>query len=324
VSLAENLKVMVIALDKEKFRVSLGLKQLEEDPWSTIIEKYETGMKVTCNISNITDYGLFVQIEEQIEGLVHVSEIDWTNNNPNPYKIANIGEQIEVMILDIDNAKRRVSLGMKQCLENPWVNFGKSHKDGENINGTIKSITDFGIFVELEGGIDGLIHISDVSWDTEDNIDLSIFKKSDEIETVIISIDAKKQRISLGLKQLSNDPFQEYLSKNPKNSIVKGVVDQIDERNTLILLENDIKGLLNIAEVSRDKTEDMRSVFKIKEEIESKIIGFDKKNRTIKLSIKAKEETEEREAIESFQLEEKDSISKTSLGDLLKSRFSRK
>jgi len=253
-----------------------------------------------------------------------VSEIDWTNNNPNPYKIANIGEQIEVMILDIDNAKRRVSLGMKQCTDNPWENFQQTHKDGENITGNIKSITDFGIFVELQGGIDGLIHISDVSWDTEENIDLSVFKKSDEIETVIISIDAKKQRISLGLKQISSDPFQEYLSNNPKNSIVKGVVDQIDERNTLIILDNDIKGLLNISEVSRDKIEDMRSVFKIKEEIESKIIGFDKKNRTIKLSIKAKEEKEEREAIEEYQSDEKDSISKTSLGDLLKSKFSRK
>jgi len=324
VTLGESIKVMVIALDKEKFRVSLGLKQLQEDPWSKIIEKYEIGMKVTCSISNITDYGLFVQIEEQIEGLVHVSEIDWTNNNPNPYKIANIGEQIEVMILDIDNTKRRVSLGMKQCTDNPWENFQQTHKDGENITGNIKSITDFGIFVELQGGIDGLIHISDVSWDTEDNIDLSLFKKSDEIEAVIISIDAKKQRISLGLKQISSDPFQEYLSNNPKNSIVKGVVDQIDERNALIILENDIKGLLNIAEVSRDKIEDMRSVFKIKEEIESKIIGFDKKNRTIKLSIKAKEEKEEREAIEEYQSDEKESISKTSLGDLLKSKFSRK
>ena len=228
------------------------------------------------------------------------------------------------MILDIDNAKRRVSLGMKQCLDNPRLNFEQTNKNGDTITGSIKSITDFGIFVALQGSIDGLIHISDVSWDTEDNVDLSEFKKSSEIEAVIISIDAKKQRISLGLKQLSSDPFQEYLSKHPKNSIVKGVVDQIDERNTLIILENDVKGLLNIAEVSRDKTEDMRSVFKIKEEIESKIIGFDKKNRTIKLSIKAKEEKEEREAIASYKSDEKDSISKTSLGDLLKSKFSRK
>lgn len=322
-TLAENLKVKVIAVDKEKFRVSLGLKQLQEDPWNNIIKKYEIGMKVTCQISNITDYGLFVEIEEEIEGLVHVSEIDWTNNNPNPYKVANAGDQIEVMILDIDNDKRRVSLGMKQTKDSPWENFANTHNQGEQIKGKVKSVTDFGVFIELEGGIDGLIHISDISWDSEENIDLSSFKKSDEIETMILNVDSPKQRISLGLKQLSNDPFKEYLSNNPKNTIVKGTVEKIDERNVLILLDEGIKGLLNITEVSRDKIEDLRSVYKINEEIESKIIGFDKKNRTLKLSIKAKEEKEEREAIESYKADEKESISKTSLGDLLKSKFTR-
>lgn len=322
-TLAENVKVKVIAVDKEKFRVSLGLKQLQEDPWNNIIKKYEIGMKVTCQISNITDYGLFAEIEEEIEGLVHVSEIDWTNNNPNPYKVANAGDQIEVMILDIDNDKRRVSLGMKQTKDNPWENFANTHNQGEQIKGKVKSVTDFGVFIELEGGIDGLIHISDVSWDSEENIDLSSFKKSDEIETIILNVDSPKQRISLGLKQLSNDPFKEYLSSNPKNTIVKGTVEKIDERNVLILLDEGIKGLLNIAEVSREKIEDLRSVFKVNEEIESKIIGFDKKNRTLKLSIKAKEEKEEREAIESYKADEKESISKTSLGDLLKSKFTR-
>ena len=322
-TLAENLKVKVIAVDKEKFRVSLGLKQLQEDPWNNIIKKYEIGMKVTCQISNITDYGLFAEIEEEIEGLVHVSEIDWTNNNPNPYKVANAGDQIEVMILDIDNDKRRVSLGMKQTKDNPWENFANTHNQGEQIKGKVKSVTDFGVFIELEGGIDGLIHISDISWDSEENIDLSSFKKSDEIETMILNVDSPKQRISLGLKQLSNDPFKEYLSNNPKNTIVKGTVEKIDERNVLILLDEGIKGLLNITEVSRDKIEDLRSVYKINEEIESKIIGFDKKNRTLKLSIKAKEEKEEREAIESYKADEKESISKTSLGDLLKSKFTR-
>ena len=322
-TLAENLKVKVIAVDKEKFRVSLGLKQLQEDPWNNIIKKYEIGMKVTCQISNITDYGLFAEIEEEIEGLVHVSEIDWTNNNPNPYKVANAGDQIEVMILDIDNDKRRVSLGMKQTKDNPWENFANTHNQGEQIKGKVKSVTDFGVFIELEGGIDGLIHISDISWDSEENIDLSSFKKSDEIETMILNVDSPKQRISLGLKQLSNDPFKEYLSNNPKNTIVKGTVEKIDERNVLILLDEGIKGLLNITEVSKDKIEDLRSVYKINEEIESKIIGFDKKNRTLKLSIKAKEEKEEREAIESYKADEKESISKTSLGDLLKSKFTR-
>ena len=322
-SLAQNIEVKVIGLDREKFRVSLGLKQLQDDPWENIIKKYEIGMKVLCQISNITDYGLFVQIEEEIEGLVHISEIDWTNNNPNPYKVANVGEQIEVMILDIDNDKRRVSLGMKQTKDNPWKKFAEAHDEGQKIKGKVKSITDFGVFIELEGGIDGLVHISDISWESEDNIDLSTFKKSEEIETIIINADPEKQRISLGLKQLSGDPFQQYLSNNPKNTIVKGVVQEIDERNALIKLNEQVKGLLNVSEVSRDKVEDLRTVFKINDEIESKIIGFDKKNRTLKLSIKAKEEKEEREAIESYKAEEKESISKTSLGDLLKSKFTR-
>ena len=322
-SLAQNIEVKVIGLDREKFRVSLGLKQLQDDPWENIIKKYEIGMKVLCQISNITDYGLFAEIEEEIEGLVHISEIDWTNNNPNPYKVANVGEQIEVMILDIDNDKRRVSLGMKQTKDNPWKEFAESHDEGQKIKGKVKSITDFGVFIELEGGIDGLIHISDISWESEDSIDLSTFKKSEEIEAIIINADPEKQRISLGLKQLSGDPFQQYLSNNPKNTIVKGVVQEIDERNALIKLNEQVKGLLNVSEVSRDKVEDLRTVFKINDEIESKIIGFDKKNRTLKLSIKAKEEKEEREAIESYKAEEKESISKTSLGDLLKSKFTR-
>ena len=322
-SLAQNIEVKVIGLDREKFRVSLGLKQLQDDPWANIIKKYEIGMKVLCQISNITDYGLFAEIEEEIEGLVHISEIDWTNNNPNPYKVANVGEQIEVMILDIDNDKRRVSLGMKQTKDNPWKKFAEAHDEGQKIKGKVKSITDFGVFIELEGGIDGLIHISDISWESEDSIDLSTFKKSEEIEAIIINADPEKQRISLGLKQLSGDPFQQYLSNNPKNTIVKGVVQEIDERNALIKLNEQVKGLLNVSEVSRDKVEDLRTVFKINDEIESKIIGFDKKNRTLKLSIKAKEEKEEREAIESYKAEEKESISKTSLGDLLKSKFTR-
>ena len=322
-SLAQNIEVKVIGLDREKFRVSLGLKQLQDDPWENIIKKYEIGMKVLCQISNITDYGLFAEIEEEIEGLVHISEIDWTNNNPNPYKVANVGEQIEVMILDIDNDKRRVSLGMKQTKDNPWKKFAEAHDEGQKIKGKVKSITDFGVFIELEGGIDGLVHISDISWESEDNIDLSTFKKSEEIEAIIINADPEKQRISLGLKQLSGDPFQQYLSNNPKNTIVKGVVQEIDERNALIKLNEQVKGLLNVSEVSRDKVEDLRTVFKINDEIESKIIGFDKKNRTLKLSIKAKEEKEEREAIESYKAEEKESISKTSLGDLLKSKFTR-
>ena len=320
-NVADKIQVKIITIDNEKNRVSLGLKQLEDDPWDDLIKNYEIGMKAACTISNITDYGLFMEIDEGIEGLVHVSEIDWTNNNPNPHKIANVGDQVEVMILSIDKEKRRVSLGIKQCLDNPWTSFSESHNENENIKGKIKSITDFGIFVELDGGIDGLVHISDVSWESDENIDLSAYKKSDEIETVILSIDSNKQRISLGIKQLDNDPFQGYLSKNPKNSTVKGVISEVDERNALVNLAEKVNGLLNISEVSRDKVVDMRSSFRPKDEIEAKIVGFDKKNRTIKLSIKAKEETEEKEALETYKKDEKENISKTSLGDLLKSKF---
>ena len=320
-TIAEKIQVKIISIDNDKNRVSLGLKQLEDDPWNDLIKNYEIGMKAACTISNITDYGLFMEIDDGIEGLVHVSEIDWTNNNPNPHKIANVGDQVEVMILSIDKEKRRVSLGIKQCLDNPWTSFAESHSENENIKGKIKSITDFGIFVELEGGIDGLVHISDVSWESDENIDLSAYKKSDEIEAVILSIDSNKQRISLGIKQIDNDPFQDYLSKNPKNTTVNGVISEVDERNALVSLAEKVNGLLNISEVSRDKVVDMRSSFRPKDQIEAKIIGYDKKNRTIKLSIKAKEETEEKEALETYKKDEKENISKTSLGDLLKSKF---
>ena len=320
-NIAEKIQVKIISIDNEKNRVSLGLKQLEDDPWDDLIKNYEIGMKAACTISNITDYGLFLEIDDGIEGLVHVSEIDWTNNNPNPHKIANVGDQIEVMILGIDKEKRRVSLGIKQCLPNPWTDFADQHKENQTIKGQIKSITDFGIFVELSGGIDGLVHISDVSWESDEDIDLSAYKKSDEIETMILAIDSNKQRISLGIKQLDSDPFQEYLAKHPKNSTVTGVISEVDERNALVSLAEKVNGLLNISEVSRDKVEDMRSSFRPNDEIEAKIVGYDKKNRTIKLSIKAKEETEEKEALATYKKDEKENISKTSLGDLLKSKF---
>jgi len=320
-NIAEKIQVKIISIDNEKNRVSLGLKQLEDDPWDDLIKNYEIGMKAACTISNITDYGLFMEIDDGIEGLVHVSEIDWTNNNPNPHKIANVGDQVEVMILSIDKEKRRVSLGIKQCLPNPGTDFADQHKENQTIKGKIKSITDFGIFVELNGGIDGLVHISDVSWESDEDIDLSAYKKSDEIETMILAIDSNKQRISLGIKQLDNDPFQEYLTNHPKNSTVTGVISEVDERNALVSLAEKVNGLLNISEVSRDKVEDMRSSFRPNDEIEAKIVGYDKKNRTIKLSIKAKEETEEKEALETYKKDEKENISKTSLGDLLKSKF---
>ena len=323
-SIADKLKVKVLALDKERHRVSLGLKQLDQDPWDKIIEEFEIGNKMTCGISNITDYGLFVEIKEGIEGLVHVSEVDWTNNNPNPHKIAKIGDEVEVMILDIDNERRRVSLGIKQCLPNPWENFSQNFTTNDRIKGTIKSITDFGIFIGLQGNIDGLIHVSDISWENEKTINLGEYKKGTEIEAVILSIDPQRQRISLGIKQLQDDPFTVFMTNNPKGKIVSGVVNEIDENNALVLIDGNTKGLLNIAEVSQESLQDVRAVLKSGDEIEAKIIGFDKKNRTVKLSIKAKEETEEREALESYKADESESIAKTSLGDLLKSKFTKK
>ena len=323
-AIADKTKVKILSIDKEKNRVSLGLKQLDQDPWDEIVKEFEIGTKMICPISNITDYGLFVEIKDGIEGLVHVSEIDWTINNPNPHKTSKIGDEVEVMILDIDSEKRRVSLGIKQCLPNPWENFSKKFSPKETIIGTIKSITDFGIFIGLEGNIDGLIHISDISWDNENVIKLSDYKKGTEIESIILSIDAKRQRISLGIKQLQEDPFAIFKNDKPKGTIVNGIVDEVDENNALILIEENIKGLLNVTEVSRDNPQDMRTVLKINDKVEAKIIGFDSKNRTIKLSIKAKEATEEKEALESYKADESESIAKTSLGDLLKSKFTKK
>ena len=323
-SIADKVQVKILAVDKEKHRVSLGLKQLDQDPWDKIIEEFSIGDKITCGISNITDYGLFVEIKDGIEGLVHVSEVDWTNNNPNPHKIAKIGDDVEVMVLDIDSEKRRISLGIKQCLPNPWENFSENFSVSDKINGTIKSITDFGIFIGLEGGIDGLIHVSDISWENEDDIKLGDYKKGTEIEAVILAIDPKRQRISLGIKQLEDDPFSIFMSKNKKGKVVTGKAGEIDENNALIQIDDDIKGLLNISEVSQENIKDIRTVLKSGDTIEAIIIGFDKKNRTVKLSIKAKEVTEEREALESYKADESESIAKTSLGDLLKSKFTKK
>ncbi len=323
-TIADNVKVKILGIDKENLKISLGLKQLDQDPWEKIIEKYTSGMRINCEVTNIKDYGLFVEIEEGMEGLVHVSEIDWTNNNPNPQKVTNIGDEIEVMILEIDNVKRRVSLGIKQCQTNPWTEFSENHSKNEKITGTIKSITDFGIFVGLEGGIDGLIHISDLSWKDENEIKLSDYKKGDKIETQILSIEPNRQRISLGLKQLLEDPFTKFCSTNPKGTVIKGTVSAVEENLVLILINEEINGLLSISEVSRDRVQDMRSVIKPNETIEAIIIGFNKNNRTVKLSIKAKEESEEKEALASYKSEESESIAKISLGDLLKSKIMKK
>ena len=323
-SIADKLTVKVLSLDKEKHRVSLGLKQLDQDPWDKIIEEFDIRQKLTCAISNITDYGLFVEVKDGIEGLVHVSEIDWTNNNPNPHKTAKIGDEVEVMILDIDSEKRRISLGIKQCLPNPWENFSQNYSVNDKIKGMIKSITDFGIFIGLEGNIDGLIHISDIKWDSDETVSLADYKKGTDIEAIILNIDPQRQRISLGIKQLEDDPFAIFMATNKKGKLVNGTTGDIDENNALVHINDNIKGLINVSEVSQENLQDLRTVLKSGDEIEAIIIGFDKKNRTVKLSIKAKEETEEREALEIYKADEAESIAKTSLGDLLKSKFTKK
>jgi small subunit ribosomal protein S1 len=324
IKIGEELDVRVIKYDKEEQKVSLGIKQLVEDPWVGIESKFPLNTSVMGTVTNLTDYGFFAEIEEGVEGLVHVSEIDWTNKNIHPSKVVQLKDKVEVMILEVDSEKRRVSLGIKQCLENPWKTFSQNFSTDEKIKGTIKSITDFGIFIGLPGNIDGLIHISDTSWDNENTINLSEYEKGTEIEAVILSIDPQRQRISLGIKQLQNDPFTVFKNNNSKGKIVNGVATEIDESNALVQIDGSIKGLLNISEVSQGRIQDVRTVIKSGDEIEAKIIGFDNKNRTVKLSIKAKEETEEREAVESYKADESESIAKTSLGDLLKSKFTKK
>ncbi len=315
VAIGDEIDVRVLKFDKEKTRVSLGLKQLDDDPWGDINRRYPEGARIFGKVTNIADYGCFVEIEEGIEGLVHVSEMDWANKNVSPSKIVSLGDEVEVMILDIDQERRRISLGMKQCKANPWDDFASSHDKGGEVSGVIKSITDFGIFVGLDGGIDGLVHLSDLAWNVPGEEAVRSYKKGDELRAMVLSVDAERERISLGVKQLEKDPFSAYIAEHPKGSVVTGTVSEVDAKSAIIILAEGIEGLLKASEIARDRVEDVRAVLKEGEQVEAKFMGVDKKSRMVTLSIKAKEYQEDAVAVQDYNSSASGTMS---LGDILK------
>jgi small subunit ribosomal protein S1 len=319
VEIGDEINVKVLKFDRERNRVSLGLKQMGDDPWVALARRYPESTRLFGKVTNIADYGCFVEIEEGVEGLVHVSEMDWTNKNVHPSKIVSLGDEVEVMVLDIDEERRRVSLGIKQCKANPWDEFAATHNKGDHVSGSIKSITDFGIFIGLDGGIDGLIHLSDITWDDEGEDAIRKFKKGDELETVVLSVDPERERISLGVKQLAQDPFSSFVAANEKGSFVKGTVAEVDAKGAVIALAEGVDGYLRASELSRDRVEDARSLLKEGDEIEAKFLGVDRKNRTISLSIKAKDADEEAAAIKGYARDA--ATSAPTLGDLLKEQM---
>src|SRR5690242_19589691 len=320
-SVGDEVTAKVLKFDQEKNRVSLGMKQLTEDPWVGLSRRYPPHTRLFGKVSNLTDYGAFVEIEQGIEGLVHVSEMDWTNKNVYPSKVVQLGDEVEVMILEIDEERRRISLGMKQCKVNPWEDLAMNHQKGDKVRGQIKSITDFGVFIGLQGGIDGLVHLSDLSWNQPGEEAVRNYKKGDEVEAVVLSIDVERERISLGIKQLEGDPFNSFVAVNDKNSIVKGTVKSIDAKGAVIALENDVEGYLRASEVSRDRVEDIRTHLKEGDTVEAMIINVDRKNRTINLSIKAKDLAEESDAIQKVAGDSSANAGTTSLGALLKAKM---
>jgi small subunit ribosomal protein S1 len=319
VNVGDEITVMVLKFDKERNRVSLGLKQLGDDPWAEIARRYPEGSRLNGKISNITDYGCFVEIEDGVEGLVHVSEMDWTNKNINPASIVALGDEVEVMILDIDEERRRISLGMKQCQPNPWDEFSATHNKGDKVSGNIKSITDFGIFVGLDGDIDGLVHMSDISWDVTGEEAIRNYKKGDTIEAVVLSIDPERERISLGIKQMEQDPVSSFMAANKKGSLVTGKVISVDAKAAVIDLGDGVEGTLRASELSRDRVEDASTVLKVGDEVEAKLIGIDRKSRAINLSIKAKDYDDEAEAMKDYASSQQSAS--TTLGDLLKEQM---
>ncbi|MGQ9685049.1 MAG: 30S ribosomal protein S1 [Thiobacillaceae bacterium] len=322
ISVGDEVTAMVLKFDQEKNRVSLGLKQLGEDPWSGIARRYPPGTRMFGRVANLTDYGAFVEIEPGIEGLVHVSEMDWTNKNVNPSKVVALGDEVEVMVLEIDEDRRRISLGMKQCKANPWEDFAMNYKKGDKVSGQIKSITDFGIFIGLPGGIDGLVHLSDLSWSKPGEEALRDFKKGDEVEAVVLAIDVEKERISLGIKQLEGDPFNSFVATHDKGSLVTGTVKSLDAKGAVIELTDEVDGYLRASEVSRDRVEDIRTHLKEGDKVEAMIINIDRKNRQINLSIKAKDAAEQASTLQKMAAEQ--STGTTNLGALLKAKLDNK
>ena len=318
----QEVEAKVLKFDQDKQRVSLGMKQLGEDPWSGLTRRYPQGTRLFGKVSNLTDYGAFVEIEQGIEGLVHVSEMDWTNKNVHPSKVVQLGDEVEVMILEIDEDRRRISLGMKQCQANPWEEFAANHNKGDKISGAVKSITDFGVFVGLPGGIDGLVHLSDLSWTEAGEEAVRKYKKGEEVEAVVLAIDVDKERISLGIKQLEGDPFGNFISVNDKGSLVKGSVKFVDAKGAVVALSDEVEGYLPASEFAADRVEDLTTKLKEGDEVEAVIVTVDRKNRSIRLSVKAKDAKENREALNSVNAAATASAGTTSLGDLLKAKLS--
>ena len=324
VQAGQEITAKILKFDTEKNRVSLGLKQMGDDPWMGVNRRYPQGTRMFGKVTNLTDYGAFVEIEQGIEGLVHVSEMDWTNKNVHPGKVVQLGDEVEVMILEIDEERRRISLGMKQCKSNPWDDFAVTHKKGDKVSGQIKSITDFGVFIGLPGGIDGLVHLSDLSWNMPGEEAVRNYKKGDEVEAMVLAIDAERERISLGIKQMEGDPFTNYVAVNDKNSIVKGIVKSADAKGAVITLDGEVEGYLRASEVSRDRVEDIRTHLKEGDEVEAKIINIDRKNRNINLSIKAKDMADEADVMQKMASSDTGAAGTTNLGALLKAKMDTK
>ena len=318
VNVGDEITVKVLKFDRERTRVSLGLKQLGEDPWVAIAKRYPEGTKLTGRVTNLTDYGCFVEIEEGVEGLVHVSEMDWTNKNIHPSKVVNVGDVVEVMVLDIDEERRRISLGLKQCKNNPWQQFAETHNKGDRVEGKIKSITDFGIFIGLDGGIDGLVHLSDISWNVAGEEAVREYKKGDEIAAVVLQVDAERERISLGVKQLAEDPFNNWVALNKKGAIVNGKVTAVDAKGATVELADGVEGYLRASEASRDRVEDATLVLSVGDEVEAKFTGVDRKNRVVSLSVRAKDEAEEKDAIATVNKQEDANFSNNAMAEAFK------
>jgi small subunit ribosomal protein S1 len=322
VNVGDEIQVKVLKFDRERTRVSLGIKQLGSDPWEDLARRYPQNTRIFGKVTNIADYGCFVEIEEGVEGLVHVSEMDWTNKNVNPYKVVQVGDEVEVMVLDIDEERRRISLGIKQCQSNPWADFSANFNKGDKVSGQIKSITDFGIFIGLDGGIDGLVHLSDISWDVPGEEAVRNFQKGDDVEAVVLAIDPERERISLGMKQMDRDPLSAFLAEYPKGSVINGVVSEVDPKGAIIDLPGGMQGQLRASELSRDRVEDARTILKVGDAVEAKFTGMDRKTRMVTLSIKAKEFHDEAEVMQSYKSDTGLSSSGTSLGDLLREKIS--
>ncbi|EGD4219006.1 30S ribosomal protein S1 [Salmonella enterica] len=318
VNVGDEINVKVLKFDRERTRVSLGLKQLGEDPWVAIAKRYPEGTKLTGRVTNLTDYGCFVEIEEGVEGLVHVSEMDWTNKNIHPSKVVNVGDVVEVMVLDIDEERRRISLGLKQCKSNPWQQFAETHNKGDRVEGKIKSITDFGIFIGLDGGIDGLVHLSDISWNVAGEEAVREYKKGDEIAAVVLQVDAERERISLGVKQLAEDPFNNWVALNKKGAIVTGKVTAVDAKGATVELADGVEGYLRASEASRDRVEDATLVLSVGDDVEAKFTGVDRKNRAISLSVRAKDEADEKDAIATVNKQEDANFSNNAMAEAFK------